>query len=322
MKSLPTGATALDFAFDIHTKIGEQCIGAKVNHKLVPLSRQLKSGDQVEILTSSKQTPKEDWINFVVTARAKSKIKSALKDMRKKIAEDGREKLERKFKHLEIDFTTQNIQGVVEYFQLPSSQDLFYRVGTETLNLKLLKHYSQEKGKVKIKAAKKDESKSLEQVVSEVRGSSNLLIIGDNLKKIDYKLSPCCSPIPGDDVFGFITINEGIKIHRLNCSNALQLMSNFAYRIVKAKWTGQETISFLAGIKVTGIDELGIVNNITKIISSELNVNMRSINFDTNDGIFEGTIMVFVHDTNHLTSLIKNLKKVHGVLTVTRIDTN
>jgi GTP pyrophosphokinase len=159
-------------------------------------------------------------------------------------------------------------------------------------------------------------------MVASARGKADMLVLGENLNKIDYKLSPCCTPIPGDDVFGFVTINEGIKIHRVNCPNALQLLSNYAYRVVKAKWTSQELISFLAGIKITGIDEVGLVNNITKIISNELNVNMRSISFDTNDGTFEGSVTVFVHDTTHLTELMKKLKKVNGVLTVTRMENN
>ncbi|MES2591644.1 MAG: bifunctional (p)ppGpp synthetase/guanosine-3',5'-bis(diphosphate) 3'-pyrophosphohydrolase [Bacteroidota bacterium] len=323
IKTLPINSTALDFAFDIHTKIGEKCIGAKVNHKLVPLSYKLKSGDQVEVLTSNKQTPKEDWLGYVVTARAKSKIKNALKEERRKVAEDGREMLERKFNHLKIDFTTNNINDLANYFKLPSSQELFYRVAVGNIDLKHLKDFRQEHGKIIHKSGsirKEDNSKSLEQMVSTVRGKSDTLVIGENLQKLDYKLSPCCNPIPGDDVFGFITINEGIKIHRVNCPNAIQLLSNYAYRVVKAKWTTPELISFLAGMKITGIDEVGIVNNITKIISSEHNVNMRSLSFDTNDGTFEGTVMVFVHDTHHLTELMKKLKTVNGVLTVTRLD--
>jgi GTP pyrophosphokinase len=325
MKTLPVNATALDFAFDIHTKVGEKCIGAKVNHKLVPLSYKLKSGDQVEVLTSNKQTPKEDWLGYVVTARAKSKIKNALKEERRKVAEEGREMLERKFNHLKIDFTVSNINELANYFKLPSSQELFYRVAVGNINLKHLKDFRQEHGKIVHKSGankKTDNAQSLEQMVAAARGKSDMLVIGENLQKIDYKLSPCCTPIPGDDVFGFITINEGIKIHRVNCPNAIQLLSNYAYRVVKAKWTSQELISFLSGIRITGIDEVGLVNNITKIISSELNVNMRSISFDTNDGTFEGSVMVFVHDTNHLTELMKKLKKVHGVLTVTRVDSN
>ncbi|MFL5763470.1 MAG: RelA/SpoT family protein [Bacteroidia bacterium] len=325
MKTLPVNATALDFAFDIHTKVGEKCIGAKVNHKLVPLSYKLKSGDQVEVLTSNKQTPKEDWLGYVVTARAKSKIKNALKEERRKVAEEGREMLERKFNHLKIDFTVSNINELANHFKLPSSQELFYRVAVGNINLKHLKDFRQEHGKIVHKSGahkKTDNSQSLEQMVAAARGKTDMLVIGENLQKIDYKLSPCCTPIPGDDVFGFITINEGIKIHRVNCPNAIQLLSNYAYRVVKAKWTSQELISFLSGIRITGIDEVGLVNNITKIISSELNVNMRSISFDTNDGTFEGTVMVFVHDTNHLTELMKKLKKVNGVLTVTRVDSN
>ncbi len=325
MKTLPIGATALDFAFDIHTKVGEKCIGAKVNHKLVPLSYKLKSGDQIEILTSNKQTPKEDWLSYVVTARAKSKIKNALKEDKRKVSEEGREILERKFNHLKIDFTVTNINELANYFKLQSSQELFYRVAVGNINIKHLKDFRQEHGKIVHKSGsikKAESAQSLEQMVTAARGKSDMLVIGENLQKIDYKLSPCCTPIPGDDVFGFITINEGIKIHRVNCPNAIQLLSNYAYRVVKAKWTSQELISFLSGIKITGIDEVGLVNNITTIISNELNVNMRSISFDTNDGTFDGTVMVFVHDTNHLTELMKKLKKVNGVLTVTRIDSN
>lgn len=323
IKTLPVNSTALDFAFDIHSKIGEKCIGAKVNHKLVPLSYKLKSGDQVEILTSNKQVPKEDWLGYVVTANAKSKIKNALKEERRKVAEDGREILERKFNHLKIDFTISNINDLANYFKLPSSQELFYRIAVGNIDVKHLKDFRQEHGKIVHKSGsikKEDNAKTLEQMVETARGKSDMLVIGENLQKIDYKLAPCCNPIPGDDVFGFITVSEGIKIHRVNCPNALQLLSNYAYRVVKAKWTSPELISFLAGIKITGIDEVGLVNNITKIISNEHNINMRSISFDTNDGTFEGTVMVFVHDTHHLTDLMKKLKTVNGVLTVTRMD--
>ncbi|MCC7302956.1 MAG: bifunctional (p)ppGpp synthetase/guanosine-3',5'-bis(diphosphate) 3'-pyrophosphohydrolase [Bacteroidia bacterium] len=325
MRTLPSGSTALDFAFDIHTKVGETCIAAKVNHKLVPLSHKLNSGDQVEIINSSKQAPKEDWITYVITAKAKSKIKAALKEEKKKIADEGRDMLERKFTHLKIEFTVQNINDVANFFKLPSSQELFYRIARGVIDLKHLKEYQKQREKERTHQTtpnKKPEKANLEDIVAGVRGKTDMLVIGENLKKIDYKLSPCCSPIPGDDVFGFITISDGIKIHRVNCPNALELMSNYAYRIVKARWMNQEMISFLAGIKVTGIDEMGIVNRITQIISSELNVNMRSISFDTDDGIFDGTIMVFVHDTDHLTGLMQKLKQVQGVLTVSRMDTN
>lgn len=320
MKTLPINSTALDFAFDIHTKVGEQCIGAKVNHKLVPLSYKLKSGDQVEVITSSKQTPKEDWLNYVVTARAKSKIKNALKEERRKVAEMGKEILMRKLSHIKINLNNQVANELTSFYKLNSSLDLYYRVGKGTIDFRLLKDYAENRSKYSGKVQPRPDSSSLEELVTIARGKSDMLVLGENLQKIDYKLSSCCNPIPGDDVFGFITINEGIKIHRTNCPNAIQLMSNYAYRIVKAKWTNQEMISFLAGIKIIGFDEVGIVNNITKIISNDMNVNMRSISFDSTDGTFEGTIMVFVQDTDHLTQLTENLKKVPGVLNVYRID--
>jgi GTP pyrophosphokinase len=319
MKTLPVGATALDFAFEIHTKVGEQCIGAKVNFKLVPLSYDLKSGDQVEILTSNKQTPKEDWLGYVITAKAKSKIKSSLKEQRKKVAEQGREIMERKFYKHKLDFTLQNVNDFCQFLKLPSSQELFYRAALGNVDQKEIKEYLRYKNNP-VKPSRKSTSPKIEQLVTNARGSSDMLVIGDDMQKLDYKLSPCCNPIPGDDVFGFITIGEGIKIHRVNCPNAIKLLSNYAYRVVKAKWMNDQLISFLAGIKIIGTDELGLVNNITKIISSENNVNMRSIKFDTDDGLFEGTIMVYVHDTKHLNHLMDTLKKVKGVTKVERID--
>jgi guanosine-3',5'-bis(diphosphate) 3'-pyrophosphohydrolase len=320
--TLPSSATTLDFAFEIHTDIGSKCIGAKVNHRLVPLSHVLRSGDQVEILTSSKQTPKEDWLNYVVTAKAKSKIKTALKEEKKKVGEDGKEMLQRKFRHLKLAFNNENINELLAYYKIPTSLELYYRIAKGVLDIQDLKDFIQDKGNIKAKTPQRIEPQSLESIVKNIRGSSDMLVIGENLEKIDYKLSSCCSPIPGDDVFGFITVNEGIKIHRVNCPNAIQLMSNYAYRIVKAKWTNQQQIAFLAGIKITGIDQVGVVSKISKVISSELKVNMRSISIDSNDGIFEGTIMLFVHDTHHLDKLTQKLKAVQGILTVSRIDTS
>jgi GTP pyrophosphokinase len=318
LKTLPSGATALDFAYEIHTEIGDKCIGTKVNRKLVPLSHVLKSGDQVEVITSNKHQPKEDRLNYVITARAKTKIKVALNAERRIIASEGKEILERKMKNLKITFNNSNINEVLLFYGLNDNQELFYRVAKEQIDLKKLKTFSQEQGKIKL-INKRPREKSLEDLVIKVRGKSDTLVIGEDLQKIDYKLSPCCNPIPGDDVFGFTTIQEGIKIHRINCPNAIQMMSNYAYRIVKARWTNQELLAFLAGIRLTGIDEVGVVNNITQIISKDMNVNMRSIGFDTDDGIFEGTIMVYVHDTDHLTNLMDDLKKVKGVKKIERI---
>lgn len=319
MKTLPVGATALDFAFEIHTKVGEHCIGAKVNHKLVPLSHELKSGDQVEILTSSKQQPKDDWLNYVITAKAKSKIKNNLKEQRKKVAEEGKEIIQRKFQRHKLEFNNATINEFCNFLRLPSSQEMFYRAALGNVDVREIKEFIKFRESPQ-KNPRNKESVRLEQLVTSARGKTDMLVIGDDLQKLDYKLSPCCNPIPGDDVFGFITIGEGIKIHRVNCPNAIKLLSNYAYRVVKAKWVNDQLISFLAGLKITGTDELGIVNNITEIISNENNVNMRSINFDTEDGLFTGTIMVYVHDTKHLNHLIENLKRVKGVNRVERID--
>jgi len=321
MKNLPFTATALDFAFEIHSKVGEQCIGAKVNHKLVPLSYQLKSGEQVEILTSSKQTPKDDWINFVVTARAKSKIKSALKENRRRIAEDGKAILEKKFLKFKLDYTLNNINEFMSFLRLSSLGELYYRVALGNVDVKELKEYLEHKSDPEKHKPRKKEN-NIDELVTNVRGSSDMLVIGDDMQKLDYKLSACCSPIPGDDVFGFVSANEGILIHRVNCPSAVKLLSNYAFRVVKAKWNNDHLISFLAGIKIMGTDEIGLVNNVTKVISSQLNINMRSIKFDTEDGIFEGTIMVYVHDAKHLNHLIEIMKKVKGVTNVIRIDNN
>jgi len=319
LKTLPTGATALDFAYEIHTEIGHTCIGTKVNRKLVALSYQLKSGDQIEIITSKKNKPQKDRLNYVITARAKSKIKGAIRSQQKASASEGKEIFERKLKRYKINLNTENLNKILAFYGIGDSQELYYRIAMEIIDLTKLKEFTNNQGLTKKALPKKETGKTLEELVKQTRGKKDSLVIGDELQKIDYKLSKCCNPIPGDDVFGFITISEGIKIHRINCPNAIQLMSNYAYRIVKARWTSQELIAFLAGLKLTGIDDVGLVSNVTKIISKDLNVNMRSIGFDSNDGVFEGTIMLYVHDTDHLTNLINELSKVNGISTVERI---
>lgn len=327
LMKLPSGATALDFAFEIHSDIGTKCIGAKVNHKLVPLSHRLQNGDQVEVITSGKQSPKDDWLNFVITSKAKSKIKSALKEQKQKVAEDGKEILERKLKSLKITNNHQNLNKISLFFSLPNTQELYYQVANGKIDLKELREYQSAEKLAEKKTLQRTPVKidqhTIDHLVKSVKSKdSDILVIGEDLQKIDYKLAPCCNPIPGDDVFGFITVSEGIKIHRTNCPNAIKLMSNFGYRIVKAKWTGQKEIAFLTGIKLTGIDDVGVVNNITKVISNDFKVNMRSITVDSNDGVFEGTLMVYVIDTAHLDNLIKKLKLVNGVLSVSRFDAN
>ncbi|KIA91713.1 MFS transporter [Pedobacter kyungheensis] len=318
---LPLGATALDFAFEIHTDVGATCIGAKVNHKLVPISYKLQNGDQVEIITSSKQTPKEDWLNTVVTAKAKSKIKSSLKEEKRKIAENGKEILERKMKSLKITYNTDNIQKLSYFFKLPSTQELFVNVALGKIELKDIKEYLSSEKEVESRAPERPENLTVDMVKNKIKGSENdILLIGEDQQKIDYTLAACCNPIPGDDVFGFVTVSEGIKIHRTNCPNAAQLMSNYGYRVVKAKWNKQQELTFLTGLRIVGIDDVGLINNITRVISTDFKVNMRSITVDTNEGIFDGSIMIFVNDTEHLENLIKNLLKVRGVTGVTRFD--
>lgn len=323
MKNLPSGATALDFAFAVHTQVGEHCLGAKVNNKLVPLSYELRSGDQVEILTSAKQRPKDDWLSFVKTHRAKSKIKACLNDDKKDIVETGKEILEKEFKRLKIAYQNISLKQLQTYYKVASTTDLYVRVAKGEIDLNHLKAFEVKKGVLQPK-------KSIRSRVTNIFGqrsfakkekqSEEMLVIGDNMQQLDYKLATCCNPIPGDEVFGFVTINEGIKIHKTKCPNAVQLLSNYAYRVIKARWIDEQKIAFLAGIKILGIDDVGIVNNITQVISNELHVNMRSISFDSHDGIFEGMITVFVYDTTHLDGLIKKLDKLNGVTRVERID--
>lgn len=319
---LPLGATALDFAFEIHTDIGAKCIGAKVNHKLVPLSYKLQNGDQVEIITSSKQTPKEDWLNIVMTAKAKSKIKSSLKEEKRKIAEEGKELLERKLKSLKITYNTDNLNKLSYFFKLQSTQDLFIAVATGKIELKDLKEYVASEKEIENRGNERiNDNERIDALLKKVKGpESDVLLIGEDLQKIDYTLAACCNPIPGDDVFGFVTVNEGIKIHRTNCPNAAQLMANYGYRVVKAKWNRQQELSFLTGLRIVGIDDVGLINNLTKVISNDFKVNIRSITIDTDDGIFDGSIKVFVNDKEHLDNLIKNLLEVKGITGVTRFD--
>ncbi len=324
---LPAQATTLDFAFEIHSDLGSKCIGAKVNHKLVPLAHKLRNGDQVEVITSSKQSPKEDWLGFVVTAKAKSRIKASLKDDKRKIADEGKETLERKLKSLKVDFNPQTVNKISTFFKLPSALELFYQVGIGKIDVAQLKEYVHAEknpgaGTKQYEKADDITANPIDQLLKAVKKqAADSLLIGEDLQKIDYQLAACCNPIPGDDVFGFVTINEGIKIHRTSCPNASKLMSSYGYRVIKAKWTKQQQIAFLTGLRVSGTDEVGIINNITKIISSDFKVNMRSITVDTNDGIFEGMIMVYVNDTDHLDELIDKLQDVHGIVSVTRFDT-
>ncbi len=323
LKILPAGSTALDFAFDIHTKVGASCLGAKVNNKLVPISYKLHNGDQIEILTSSKQKPSEDWLKIVVTSKAVSKIKDSLKEQKKLVAVDGKEIVERKVKQLKLDLSEEVMAELRAYFDCKTNLDFFYLVGRGSIDPGQIKKFREEKVKREtLTPTVIHDAKSFEKEIKKVRGvESDQLLIGENMDKIDYTLARCCNPIPGDDVFGFVTVNEGIKIHRTSCPNAVELMSNYGYRIIKAKWTNQKELAFLAGLRITGTDRMGLVQDVTRVISNDLRVNMRSISIDTDENIFEGKIMLFVHDTAHLDQLIRKLTKVDGVVKVGRFDT-
>ena len=322
LKSLPKESTPVDFAFSIHTQVGMKTRGAKVNGKLVPLSHKLNSGDQIEILTSETAKPTANWLDYATTARARSKIKSSLKDDKKLIAEDGKEILLRKLKQLKITFNDKSINELVVFFKLKTSLDLFYRIGINTIDNNMLKEFASSRSNVilnfiKNKIRKQDKSVDLNK--DEITSNYDLLVFGKDEQKLDYKNAQCCNPIPGDSVFGFLTINEGIKVHKKDCPNALSMRSNYAYRIMPAKWIDSSQQDFTANLELSGIDTLGLVSEITRIISNNMHVNMKKLNFDSNDGIFGGKINVEVKNITMLNRLIDNLKKINGIDKVTRI---
>ena len=324
LKSLPKGATPLDFAFSIHTEVGLKTRGAKVNGKLVPLSHELKSGDQVSILTSEKAKPNTNWLDYATTARARSKIKSALKEDTKIVAEDGKEILRRKLKQLKIDLNEKSINELVNYFKLKTSLDLFYRIGIGTIDNKMLKSYAASRSNalmsfIKNKISRKQTSTKDDLNKDELTEKYDMLVFGHDEQKLDYKLANCCNPIPGDAVFGFTTINDGIKVHKKNCPNALSLQSNYAYRIMPAKWIDSSKQEFVAELRLTGLDHIGLINDITKVISSNMSVNMKSISFDTNGGLFNGKIKIVVKNNTVVNKLMQNLKKINGIDKVNRV---
>jgi GTP pyrophosphokinase len=323
LRVLPTGSTILDFAYDIHSDIGNKCIGAKVNNRLVPLSYQLQNGDQVEIITSSKQKPHEEWLRIVGSARARNKIKSALNEQRKLIAQDGREILERKFKQHNIKFTSENITVLERFYGFHSATELYFRIAKGKIDLAKLREIENVHGMLQLEKKTSTVAKDKHEldVYPKINKKEDTIIIGEDFKNIQYQMARCCNPIPGDKVFGFITISEGIKVHRNNCPNAEHLQSKMAYRCVKARWRSQDLIERVAAIRLIGIDDVGIVNKITEVISKEHNVNMKSISFETVDGLFEGKIKLLVYDTEHLEQLMRKFELVDGVKRVERWDT-
>lgn len=323
IKSLPKGATSLDFAFSIHSEIGIRTRGTRVNGKLVPLNHELKSGDQIEIITSQHQKPTINWLDYVTTSRAKNKIKNVLNENTKKIAEEGKETLTRKLKHLKINLSESVVNELVNFFKLKTSLDLFYRVGIGAIENQQLKDYASQKSNTfinffKNKIKRSASTPSLEIHKQVLSSNYDMLVFGIEQDKLDYKLSTCCNPIPGDEVFGFITINEGIKVHKKDCPNAISLQSNYAYRIIQAKWIDSSQQEFKAILHITGMDTIGLTNKLTKVISDNMNVNIQSISLSGEAGIFNGQIAVIVQNNTILKRLIDNIRKIDGVEKVTR----
>ncbi|PLX10753.1 MAG: hypothetical protein C0597_16280 [Marinilabiliales bacterium] len=319
LKKLPAGSTVLDFAYDIHSDVGNQCVGAMINHKNATIKQTLQNGDQVNIVTSKTQKPKTDWLSFVVTSKAKTKIKSTLREEKFKEAEVGKELLKRRLKNWKIKFEDTLIDKLVKHFKLQVPVDLYYAIATEKIDITIIKDLLTEPKKEEVQVQDIAEKNEVEQEKESFK--TDFLIIDNNIENVDYKLAKCCSPIFGDSIFGFVTVSEGIKIHRTSCPNARQLVERYNYRIIKAQWTKNAgNQSFQATIKVVGVDDMGILNKITDIISKDLKVRMRSISMDSNDGMFDGKLKLFVDSTKHLDMLISKLKKEKGILKVTRVD--
>jgi len=327
IKSLPKGATSLDFAFSIHSEIGIKTRGTRVNGKLVPLNYELKSGDQVDIITSPNQKPTANWLDYVTTSRAKNKIRNVLNENTKKIAEDGKEVLTRKLKHLKVTLNEAVINELVNFFHLKTSLDLFYRVGIGTIDNQQLKDFAAQKSNTLInffknKIKRPGTTADIDIHKQVLNSNYDMLVFGKEQDKLDYKLSTCCNPIPGDQVFGFVTINEGIKVHKKDCPNAISLQSNYAYRIMPAKWIDSSQQEFKAILNITGMDTIGLTNELTKVISNNMNVNIQSISLSGDAGLFKGQLTVVVQNITILKKLIDNIKKIDGIDRVTRVYKN
>lgn len=323
---LPNGSTVLDFAYEIHTGIGNGCIGAKVNHKVVAFSYTLKNGDQVEIISSTKQHPKAEWIQYVKTSKARNRIREALKKQKKIVAAKGKKLFDWKVRDYAVDEREVTIE-LLEFFNVPTELDFFFLLGMHKLDMdRLVEFIQMKKEGLKVNPQKESHAENrtsvrrdFEERLKEKQGvNSDMLLIGENMNISGYKLSPCCNPVPGDDIIGIMR-PEGLMIHRQNCTNAISIMSNWGKNIIKAKWNQTHSVTFLAGIKIRGSDSQGMMNSLIKIISNHLKLNIRSITIDSHDGMFEGIFKVFVRNTKELEALRKRLTGVQGVFSVTRL---
>ena len=315
--SLPKGSTGLDFAFNIHTEIGSKTRGIRVNQKLVPLSKELVSGDQVEVITSNAAKPKANWLEYVVSSKARSNIKSSLNDQKRTIAKYGEEILRRKLKHLKIKFNDKISEHMLRFFKLKTDLDLFYLVGIDSIDNNRIRSFSSNYNNKFFNFFKKKLNyDSLK--ISKKKNNFNKLVFGNDNQSLLYKLSSCCNPIPGDPVFGFITLNDGIKVHKKGCQNGVSMQSKYAFRIINAKWITSVSDTFISNIKITGIDNIGLVSEVTRVISNIMNVDIYNINFIANDGIFEGNVGVKVNNKTMVNKVIKKIEKIKGIEKVTR----
>jgi GTP pyrophosphokinase len=323
LKRLPAGASILDFAYEIHSGLGDKCVGGKVNQRKVSIKHKLKNGDQVAIETTSNQKPKIDWLDFVITTKAKSRIKASLNEDKRREAENGKEIVKRKFKNWKLEYNDENIRLMLNHFKLKSAQDLYYAVSVGEIDALQLKNV--------IKGSENQDTKAKEvlgellpkKVVENLTFDTgdDFLVIDKDLKNVIYKLAQCCNPIFGDEIFGFVTIREGIKIHRETCPNAKQMYERYPYRFIKAKWRlTKQNNSFQATIHLSGDDRMGIVGDISYIIAKDVGVKMRSINVDSKNGVFNGTLRAFVNNVEHLEFLMHKLKNIKGIQQVSRGD--
>ena len=323
VKMLPVGSTALDFAFAIHSAIGVKTIGAKVNHKLVPISHKLHSGDQVEIITSNKQKPSEDWLGFVVTSKSKGRIRDALREEKRKVADEGKYTLQRKLEGMGAALNQHNIEELVQWYKLASHLDLFYQIAVKNIDLKDIKDFKVLGDRIEAPKPVKplhEKHDFIPHHTVQGRKDNELVIFGESSDRIVYNLANCCKPIPGDDVFGFITTGKGLTIHRTNCPNAAKLLANYGHRVIKTKWAKNKEISFLTGIKIVGMDDVGVVNKITNLISGELKINIAALTIEANEGLFKGNIRLYVHDKEELDVLVQRLLSLPGIESVERYD--
>ena len=319
IKILPIGATALDFAFSVHTDLGMKCLGAKINGKLVPISYVLQNGDQIDILSSQNQKPKADWLEFVVTSKAKSKIKNILNSEKNQNTAEGKEILQRKMRHAKLNFSEEEVNGLQKFLNLKTSQDLFLGFQNGTFDISDIKRYSDKKGILSNLINRFRKSSNKEEYVEKVDSNLDMIVFGKDEEKLNYTFAKCCTVIPGDKIFGFITISDGIKVHNDNCPNAINLRANYDYRVLQAKWVNAESFKNRIKIEIEGLDRIGMINDITAVISNNMSMDMKSMSIASNDGIFTGNINLEVKNKSQLEETFKQLKAIDGVSKIKRV---